>query len=361
MAKFQIESAVEALNRRLKAACVAVTIEVNGGKLMMRSTLPKKSKDGIGTKQYRLSLGISANSDGIKLIEAKAHELRRQVENGVFSWTNWERLRNLKSDEMSIAQLIKQFKVYYLGKGKITEATWIDQWERTYNRLPQSEPLTEAAILATVLSTDVNTDTRKRTCQRLQALADFTRLPIDLSEHSGNYGYAAVKPRDLPDDPLIATWRYRIPNPAWQWVYGMMATFGLRPHEVFFCEFIDRYTVKVHEETKTGSHITRAFPPEWADSWKLIEVNRPPVSGSRPSDFGNRNKRQFQRYEVPFPAYSLRHAYALRGSLKYGMDTRQMAAMMGHSETTHIRTYRRWLSEIEVQKSYDEKVLKKRP
>jgi integrase len=359
MSKFQVESAVEALNQRLKAACVAVTVEVNGGKLMMRSTLPKKLKDGVGMKQYRLSLGISANRDGIKVIEAKAHELRRQVENGVFEWAEWERSRTPKRHEISVAQLVEQFKAYYLSKGKITEATWIDQWERTYSRLPQSEALTEASLLAAVLSTDANTDTRKRTCQRMQALADFAGLDIDLSEHSGTYGYAAVKPRDLPDDDLIVIWRDRVPNPAWQWVYGMMATFGLRPHEVFFCEFIDSHTVKILEETKTGSHVARAFPPEWSERWHLIEVKRPPVSGSRPSDYGNRNKRQFQRYEVPFPAYNLRHAYALRGSLKYGMDTREMAQMMGHAETTHIRTYRRWLSEIEVQKSYDEKVLKK--
>jgi hypothetical protein len=32
----------------------------------------------------------------------------------------------------------------------------------------------------------------------------------------------------------IAYHRDKLTNPAWQWVYGMMATYGLRNHEVFF-------------------------------------------------------------------------------------------------------------------------------
>jgi hypothetical protein len=43
-------------------------------------------------------------------------------------------------------------------------------------------------------------------------------------------------------------WREHIEDPAWQWAYGMIATFRLRPHEIFACEFVDAVTVKVVEK-----------------------------------------------------------------------------------------------------------------
>lgn len=372
MTKFDIDKAIALLNQRLKASSVAASVERRGGKLMIRSTLPRKPKDGIGMKQYPVTTGISANREGLKLIEAKAHELRRQVDNGTFTWANWERSRTPKPDELPASQWVVEFKKHYFQKqkGKIKESTWVEQWQRTFNRLPQDEPLTDAAILAVVLTTEDGTDTRKRTCQRLQALADYAGVEIDLSHYAGDYGRKSVKPRDLPSDTVIAEWRDRIPDQNWQWVYGMIATFGLRPHEVFAVEFIDRYTVQVldevetrtgTDETKTGYHVARAFPPEWAEQWNLIEVHRPKVTARKTSDYGDRNKRQFQRYEIPFPAYNLRHRYALRGGLDYGMNTAQMAKMMGHDEATHIKTYRRWLSEAELQTEYDRLVLRKPP
>jgi hypothetical protein len=38
----------------------------------------------------------------------------------------------------------------------------------------------------------------------------------------------------LPSDEVIVEWYDRIPNPTWRYVYGIMATYGLRNHEVFF-------------------------------------------------------------------------------------------------------------------------------
>ena len=359
MAQINVDRAIAALNERLKAAAISPRVRRNGSKLVIRATVPSRS--GIGTDRGEFSLGIPANKDGLKLAESKCHDLAKQLMLGVFQWADWKKDRAPKLDEMSVSQLTQNFKAEYLRSRRITESTWLDQWQRTFNRLPLDEPLTETLLLAAILSTDAHTETRKRACQRFQALADYAGIQIDLAPYRGNYGYKDVKPRDIPSDDLIVEWRDRVPNPAWQWCFGMMATFGLRPHECFFCEFIDDRTVKVLEGTKTGTHTARAILPQWAEQWSLIEVNRPIVTGQRPSDYGNRNKRQFQRYEVPFPAYNLRHAYALRGSLVLGLSTTDMAKMMGHSEAVHIRTYRRWLSEAEVQKNYDRLVLKKPP
>ncbi|MGG6270223.1 Arm DNA-binding domain-containing protein [Leptolyngbya sp. AN03gr2] len=92
MRKFNVESAVEKLNIRLREAGVAVAVEIVGKKLVLRSTLPKKPEHGgNGVMRYRVSLGIPANSEGIKQAEAKSHELRRQVSSGTFDWANWQK------------------------------------------------------------------------------------------------------------------------------------------------------------------------------------------------------------------------------------------------------------------------------
>jgi hypothetical protein len=85
-----------------------------------------------------------------------------------------------------------------------------------------------------VHKTERNTRNRKETCRKLQALADFAGLEVDLLQYKGNYGASKVEDRDVPSDEEIALWWKKIPNLSWRCVYGLMAAFGLRDHEVFF-------------------------------------------------------------------------------------------------------------------------------
>lgn len=55
-----------------------------------------------------------------------------------------------------------------------------------------------------------------------------------------------------------------------------MATFGLRPHEIYACDIIDPFTVRVHEGTKTGERTTRAITPEWSERWNLVNDSQRP-------------------------------------------------------------------------------------
>lgn len=367
MPKFNVGKAINAANQRLKEAEVKPQIKRNGGTLVIRATVP--SRLGVGTERGEFSLGIPANKDGVKFAESKCHDLADELMRKTFKWEDWRRNRAPKPNEIPVSQLVQNFKAEYL-KGNlkpsqkatrkrkpIKESTWRYGWQKTLERLPQDQPLSEAMVLAVIITTEPHTETRKRTCQRLQALCDYAGIKIDLSSHSGDYGHQSLNPRDIPDDATIIEWRDRVPNPAWQWVYGMMATFGLRPHECFLCEFIDVHTVRVFDETKTGYHVTRAIPPEWAEQWNLIEIQRPKVSAKRLSDYGNRNKGQFRRYKIPFPAYNLRHAYAIRGTVKEEMGSVAMAKMMGHSVAVHEETYQEWIKDAEIQKKYEQKIL----
>lgn len=358
MPKFNLDKAIDAANQRLREAGIKPRIKSNGGTLIIRATVPSRS--GVGTERGEFSLGIPANKTGVQFAESQCHELADQLMRETFEWCIWRRDRAPSLDEIPVSQLVEKFKQKYLGSNRIKESTWRYGWQKTLSRLPQDKALTEADVLAVILATEPHTETRKRTCQRLQALCDYADIKIDLSGYAGDYGHQSLNPRDIPSDELIAEWRDRIPNAGWKWVYGMMATFGLRPHEAFFCEFVDVHTVRVLDETKTGYHVTRAIPPDWSERWNLIEVIRPNVKGHRPSDYGDRNKRQFQRYEIPFPAYNLRHAYAIRGSIKEGLPVSTMASMMGHSAAVHQKQYHHWLTDATNQEVYDRMILGKR-
>jgi integrase len=360
MVSFDAQTAVDQVNQRLKALNIKVEVLLKGKTLRLRATLP--NKNGVGRSQQPICLGISASPDGIAEMERQAKEVHRQKVEGIFNWDSWQ--RSPKVEVLPASQAIEHFKAHYFKHNEIKETTWRDYWVPTFKPLlQQNGAITANLLLTLVLATDENTDRRKRTCQKAQNLADFLKIDIDLKQYAGNYGHGSLKPRDLPPDKLVLEWRDRIPNASWQWVYGMIAAFGLRPHEVFACEFVNAYTVRVFEEipdvgeTKTGERIVRAVMPEWAVQWDLLKIKLPPVTASKPGDFGDRNSTQFSRYEIPFPAYNLRHAYAIRGSVVCKMSLPVMAAMMGHSEEVHLKTYHHWLSEDTNETEYQRAML----
>ncbi len=359
--KFDIDSAVEKINDRLKQANNPVTVYLAGKKLALYATLPKKN--GAGKRQQKISLGIPATSDGLKRIETEAHLLGQRIANGMFSWADYTR-EEKRPERMSIADLLPQFREHYLATKKIKVTTYDDTWARTFGKLPQNDTLSPENLMLVVLSTVAESSNRKLTCQRLQALADYAGIKADVLQYQGHYDSVDdATPRDIPEDRLILEWRDRIPNKAWQWVYGMMACYGLRPHEVFFCEFEDQHSNEVLNvlKGKTGAHQTYPIPPEWADEWNLQKVVLPNVGRERAFTFktyGDRVRRQFQRYGVPFRPYDLRHAFAIRASVTEGLPTSTAASMMGHSVAVHTRTYHKWLKSSTNQQVY-RKIVKK--
>lgn len=348
---------LKAVNDRLEAACIKLRVRSKGNSLYLRGTFPKKPGDGIGRKQYDIALHLPANKNGLSEAEQEAHGLAKLLKNELFKWEDYLNPKQ-KTDEKTIAQLLPEFKAeYFRTHRRIKEATWDNTWACTLRKLPSEATLTESILLAVVLSTEEDSRNREVTCQRLQHLAKFAGLMIDLEPYIGEY---EPEPRDLPDDEAILEWRDKIPNPAWQWAYGSMAAFGIRPHEVFACEPIDEVTLKVHGNTKTGTRITRAIHPEWAEKWNLIEMNAPQTTQTNNRLRGQLVSHQFgsDRYNVPFRPYDLRHAYAIRASVAKGLPISTSATMMGHSPDVHQRVYHRWLSDAQNEKVYRSLILK---
>ncbi|BAS57226.1 integrase protein [Leptolyngbya boryana NIES-2135] len=346
---------LQQLNDRLKAACIPVRVRSKGNALYLRGTFPTKPGDGIGRKRYDIPLKIPASKDGFKRAEREAHKLAQSLADGSFDWATYLAPGH-DPESKTIAQWTEEFKAEYFRTHRIQEKTWDNTWVSTLRKLPQDEPLKDSDLLAIVLSTEPNTRNRELTCQRLQKLGDFAGLKIDLSVYAGDY---APKPREIPDDATIVEWRDRIPAPKWQWAYGVMAAFGIRPHEVYACQMVDPLTLRVHDSTKTGSRLARAIHPEWSEQWNLIEMNPPQTTRKDNRERGQLVSRQFgiQRYNLPFVPYDLRHAYAVRASVVKGLPISTAAALMGHSPDVHLRTYHRWLSDAENERVYRSLIL----
>ncbi len=352
-----MDEALRAINGRLKAGCVPVRVIPKGKNLALRATLPRKPKDGAGTKQYDISLGVSGSKDGLRRAEREANKLAQSMADGSFTWATYAKPER-SLEERPASEWIQEFKAHYMKGSKIKETTWANTWAATFKKLPQDGPLRDSLLLSVVLSTEEDSRNRELTCQRLQRLAEFVGIAIDLKPYLGNY---EPEPRDIPADELIVEWRDRIPDPARQWAYGVIAAFGIRPHEVFECQSIDALTLQVDEGTKTGARVTRAIRPEWADAWGLAKVVRPETKAQGHRARGQTVSDFFRAYGVPFHPYDLRHAWAIRASVTNGMPLPVAAKMMGHSVETHTRQYHRWLSEAENQRVYETLILKKPP
>ncbi len=337
---------IQAANEKLKAVSNPVRIRRNGNYLVLRAVVPKKSGEGAGVKQRDLSLGIAATRAGLKRAVVAAKALEVELNERAFDWGKYDRRQPPEPEIETVAQMIERFKPFKMRRGKRTcsEDTWEKHWLAVYKQLPQDEPLNPLSIAAVLQASGENSRSREQRIEKLQALCRFAELAFDFDLYVGNY---EPEPRDIPPDSLILQWRELIPNPAWRWAYGIMATFGARPHEVFFCEMIEPDVLQIHKG-KTGPRISAAIRPEWVDLWGLQDKPELPIKlPVEREDFkacGATVGQQYRRYGVPFEPYDLRHAWAIRASVVEKLPVSTAADFMGHSAALHTKTYHRWLS-----------------
>jgi len=96
----------------------------------------------------------------------------------------------------------------------------------------------EKIFQKTLESYNEGTRSRKQCATSLSVLAKFLdiKLPEDWKLNSRGYGLNKAGFRDLPKDELIEKLWETIQNNSWKLDFGLMATYGLRNHEVFFCD-----------------------------------------------------------------------------------------------------------------------------
>jgi integrase len=346
---------LKAANADLRRLRSGVAIRRRGDRLSLRATLPPKPDSGKAEPwQQDISLKIYANPAGLKQAIAQSKRMSSDIALGRFDWREWGWSR--AEEQYSVAQWVEAFEHHYFSdrerNGK-SETTWVKDYMQPFNKLPQDGILTAEMMIEGIRAKEPNSRPRIRFCGAYSALAKFAGIPLDVSALRGNYSPTKVNPRNLPSDEDIRAWRDRIPRPDWQWVYGCVAAFGLRDHEVFY---IDLDTIKESPliwvtDGKTGAHYAMACPVQWWEEWRLFEPKIPPVTARRNEDYTHRCGVYFRRdmpESLPFGLQDLRHCWSIRSS-QMGIPSEFSARLQGHSHKMHTETYQRHMDEVAFQ------------
>lgn len=350
----KLEYTFEAVNERLRKSHVKVALYRRGEMLWLRATLPPKpGSDRPLPYQQKISLGLPTSEDGFNKAEKEANLLGSALVAGKFDWSMYLSPDRLPENK-SAAKWVEEFRSHYMETHSLKEATWNNQWQKIYGRLLPDQPLTEDLLKGLAVATVRDTRNRKETCIKLQNLADFAGITVNLLQYKGNYGSAMVQDRNIPTDEAIALWWSKIPNPDWRWIYGTMAALGLRDHEAFFCHWQDDGLFV--EKGKTGPRLVfEAFYPEWVEQWELKNIHRPNIQNVEQlyldSKLGDKVARAFRRYGIPFTPYDLRHAFGIRASVTFGLNPTPAAALMGHSPNIHLGRYHRHVAQATNQEA----------
>ena len=376
-------------NAQLAASGVSLRLERRGQRLALRGPLPCRQGSG-QLRVQRISLGVPADPAGLEQARQALRRVVQQLQQQSFAWSQWcvapaASARSSAAQAVSAATgidataAVERFEQQFFGDPRRrrnpagSRTTWTSAYLPYLRRLREQAasrelPLSEDLLLAVLESYPLASRGRQQCGTALAALARSEQIPLppDWADRAGGYGLHAAQFRQLPSDRQILEWIEQIPNPGWRLAYGLMATYGLRNHEVFFTDLSalapggDR-VIRVLPTSKTGEHQVWPFQPEWVERFELPRLGEarsllPPVCTdlrrTTLQQVGRRVAEQFRRYDLPLTPYALRHAWAVR-TIHIGLPDTVAARMMGHSVAIHTRTYHHWITRRDQQQAVD--------
>ena len=360
-------------------------IEKRGEKLNIRGSLPSK-EDKKNFKIQRISLGIKADVSGLEEAKKKLQLINLQLELNQFDWINWidnPSQKKIKND-FEFSNKLDQFEVFFFKESKneylssTRKTTWRSSYKPYLKRILNiynscNDQDLSKIFQKTLESYKEGSRSRKQCATSLSVLAKFLviKLPEDWKLNSKGYGLNKAGFRDLPTDEAIEKLWEKIPNKSWKFVFGLMATYGLRNHEVFFCDlssltnFGDKI-IRILPTTKTGEHQVWPFHPEWVEKFELSKLGENPellpnintdLKVTTLQNIGKKITDQFKRYSLQIKPYDLRHAWAVR-TIFYDLPDTVAARMMGHSVSLHTQTYHHWITKRDQQQAVNNALLK---
>ena len=310
-----------------------------------------------------------------------------QLELDQFDWKNWTQVskveinKNIQNDFLKKIDefekvFFKEIKSEFLSSTRKT--TWQSSYKPYIKRMisvyAKNEELDLNKIfINTLKSYEKGTRSRKQCGTSLNVFASFMKhkLPSNWNLMSQGYGLKRASFRDLPNDDFIQELWKKIPNKSWKYVFALMATYGLRNHEVFFADLSSLKKggdniIRVLDTTKTGEHQVWPFHPKWVEIFELNKLGEdysllPKINLNLKittlQNIGKRVTEQFKRYQLNIKPYDLRHAYAVR-TILYDLPDTVAARMMGHSVNLHTQTYHHWITKRDQQKAVNNAILK---
>ena len=375
------------INQALADKAIRLRIEQRKELLNLRGPLPCPKKQGL-IRHQRISLHIKADLEGLQEAEKLLDLVLFQLKHEQFQWDHWSNKKAKRKPLqgiIAIEEAVGSFKSAFFSDPNRKQShsgsfsTWSSAYLPYLTRLKKQEINLNCNLGIDLFNKTLETyseNTRSRQ-QCVIALAAFAKhinleLPSDWRKRGNGYGLHKAHYRNLPSDNLIKEAWLKIPNKCWRTAYGLMATYGLRNHEVFFCDLSgltkdgDK-VLRVLPNTKTGEHQVWPFHPSWIDSFELDQLGdqqnflpsiNTDLNTTTLQKVGRRVAEQFRRYNLPLTPYDLRHAWAIR-TIHIGLPDTVSARMMGHSVSIHNHTYHHWITRRDQQQAVDSALAKK--
>lgn len=312
------------------------SVNASRGRLYLLASVPRR--DGRpGTQQTRIALHLDDSPVNRRSAAKQLKTLERQLTDGSFSWAYWLDQDDVVTWRDAIARLYRS----RVTLGRTSESTWEINYMGRLRQIQAGSRCTTESIAAALQRYGRETCSYKELFYLLRHLAKLNGIAFP-EVASPTYRQAAAVA--VPTDEQIIEWVEQA-GPA-SWYFGMMATYGLRPHEIESATLIDRDYCQVQDGTKTGFRTVVPVPRAWVELFQLHDRRlRPTINGvasNRPDAVSKWLSKEMRRLKLPWRPYALRHAYAGRLWREGGnrLDLYTAARLMGHTPQQHARTYR---------------------
>lgn len=313
------------------------SVSIVHGRLYLLAKVPRRDGEP-GLAQTRIALRLDDTPVNRRAAAKQLATLEKQLASGTFEWSYWLDQEPGITWRDAIAKLHKARVIL----GRTSERTWEISYMGRLRQIPPASKVTTESMAKAMQRYDRSSCSYKELWHLLKHLSrlvgvPFPELPIPT--------YGKAKLVEVPSDEEIIEWVEAFGGAAASWYFGMMATYGLRPHEIESAVLIDRDYCQVQDATKTGFRTVVPVPKEWVERFALRDRRLRPIQGStadRGDVVAKWLHKELKRLRLPWRAYALRHAYAGRLWAKGGskLDIYTAARLMGHTPNQHAKTYR---------------------
>lgn len=333
-----------------------VRLKLVGLTIYLRATLPAKPwEENQKTRQRNVSIGIRVGDlQDVRDAEDAALELDLDLRKKTFDWLKFPGIEDPREAQpQTVGDWVRLFEE--LKKKDVEPLTWERNYAVVMRSLPVDKELTESVLIDWILRENPTGNTmRAKYITIALGLCEVAKVPPgNIPKLRRDVPSRSVNVRELPDPEEIEATFFSIRDSQgeWRWVFGMLATYGLRPHEIFRLEMPDFPDIHVTENSKTGARDVTPVRPDWVKLFGLVPVTSVADLASRiPSNlewsFDMPNTKLGRKISDGFArhgwrdAYVYRHCFA-RDCLALGLSSDIAAKLMGHSREVHEDTYRR--------------------
>jgi integrase len=340
------------------------SIKTRFNNFYVRGRFPDKNGSG-KNKQYDISTGLKANLRYFKQATAIAYEIDSDILLNRWDWAKWIKINQRldKTVEFWVAKFEENYwhrKEKTLSRADNFKTDYLD----VFKVLPQTAILTTDLLMSKLTEIPPSSRQRLRYYNAFRSLLNFANINPPLPTNlKGDY-----KPNPdrhlISDDEIQAIGEMiKESYPDYLWIFGILATFGIRPHELFHLNYSrlgeDIPILEVLKPTKTRDRIVYPIPHDWCNYFDLTNISFPfqhRIEGKSNRQLGSMISKWFsERASIPISPYYLRDAYAVRG-VRNGIESSVVARWMGHSLKVHHDHYGKYISEREFSEIWAKNV-----